>query len=298
MIKKITLETIKEEIKNLGVKKGDILFLSADLLRVGYYNKSSEQTLKDWVNILIDAVGEDGTLIIPANTNTFPRFIKDKNLIFRKETPPDCGSLSLAFFKYANVIRSRHPTNSCFGLGKYAEEILTGHDEYSGAYSIYGKIIEHGGKNLMLGTASDKKNCPMPFHYVQELLGHTSSHPSSNFRQCYFEDLEGNLKLFKRKDVGGCTSGGFNTYGRHIAAGAIKFGNVGKSVSALVDTNKSFEVLMNIFTTRPSLIQCDNKNCVSCYGRFVYNRWGVIPFYIRSFPRIFKKFYKYIFSIK
>ena len=288
---KVTKDSIQQELSELGVKQGDILFLSADLMKVGYFNKNSEQTLREWVDILIEAVGEEGTLIVPSNTNSFSRFRKDKNLIFREDTPPDAGSLSTAFFKYASVMRSRHPTNSCFGWGKHAQQILGDHNENSRAYSVYGKIIELGGKNLMLGTASDKKNCPMPFHYVQELLGHTATHPSSNLRQCYYEDRDGEIKLFNRRDVGGCTGGGMNTYGRHIIARAINFTKVGSSISALVDTKKSFDVLMDIFTNRPSLIQCDNKNCVSCYGRFVYNGWGVIPFYLRIFPRLFKKLF-------
>lgn len=291
MINKVTIDNILKELSDLGVKQGDTLFLSADLMKVGYFNKTSEQTLKDWVTILIEAVGEEGTLIVPANTNSFSRFRKDKSLIFREDTPPDAGSLSTAFYKYASVIRSRHPTNSCFGWGKHAKHILSEHDEKSGAYSVYGKIIGLNGKNLMLGTASDNKNCPMPFHYVQELLGHTATHPSSKLRQCYYEDQNGEIRLFSRRDVGGCTSGGMNTYGRHIIARAINFAKVGKSISALVDTRRSFDVLMDIFTNRPSLIRCDNKYCFSCYGRFVYNGFGVFPFYLRVLPRLFRKFF-------
>lgn len=289
MSRRITKETLITSLYSLGVQEGDILFLSADLMKVGYFNKNIEETLKDWVDILLTLVGDKGTLIIPSNTDSFSRFRKQSDVIFQEDTPPNCGSLSTAFYKYASVIRSKHPTNSCFGIGPHAKEILDGHNEDSLSYSLYGKIIELGGKNLMLGTVEDHRNSPMPFHYCQELLGHTVSHPSAGLRQSYYIDLHGNKQLFTRRDVGGCTRGALNTFGEHVASKAIKFGMVGKSLSALVDTQKSYNVLMNIFTTRPYLIRCSDTSCVSCYGRFVYNRYGVFMFYIRMLPKFVRK---------
>lgn len=286
MSKKINKEQLVESIHNLGVKNGDVLFLSADLMRVGYFNKNIDTTMKDWVEILKKVVGEEGTLIIPANTASFYRFNKNKDIVFKPDTPPNSGSLSMAFYLYADVIRSSHPTNSCFGIGPSAQYILGEHNENSLAYSIYGKIIELGGKNLMLGTVEDNRNSPMPFHFCQEVLGHTLSHPSSGLLQSYFFDKNKRKKLFTRKDVGGCTRGAINTFGEHIARKAIKFGQVGKSVSALVDTQKSNTLLMKIFNDRPSLIRCNDKNCISCYGRFVYNGLGVVNFYSKFVPRL------------
>lgn len=294
MTKKITKETLIESIKNLGVKSGDILFVSADLMRTGYFNKNIESTLKDWVEILQTVVGSEGTLIIPSNTDSFSRFNKKKDMIFSPKTAPNSGSLSTAFYLYADVIRSTHPTNSCFGFGPKAKYILDDHNENSLSYSIYGKIIELGGKNLMLGTVEDKRNSPMAFHYCQEVLGHTRSHPLVKLQQTYFIDSKNNKKLFTRKDVGGCTAGALNTFGEHIAQKAIKFGTVGKSLSALVDTKKSNDVLMEIFTKRAYLIKCNNKSCICCYGRYTYNGFGVIRFYPK---RIVQLAYKVLIKI-
>lgn len=296
MAKKVTKDTIIESLKNLGVKDGDVLFLSADLMKVGYFNKNIDTTLKDWVDILQLAVGEQGTLIIPANTDSFLRFNKKSEVVFTSDTPPNSGSLSMAFYRYADVIRSSHPTNSCFGVGPKAEYILDGHDQNSLSYSIYGKIIELGGKNLMLGTVEDRKNCPMPFHYCQEVLGHTRSHPLVGFEQSYFINSNNEKELFTRKDAGGCTRGGLNTFGEHIAQKAIKFGTVGKSLSALVDTQKSNELLMDVFKNRPWLIRCSDKECISCYGRYVYNGFGVVKFYFKWFPKMAYKAIKMIIN--
>ena len=295
MKKKITKENLIESINNLGVKSGDILFLSADLMRIGYFNKDIDTTLKDWVEILQTVVGNEGTLIIPANTASFSRFNKNNDVVFTPDSAPNSGSISMAFYLYADVIRSTHPTNSCFGIGPKAQYILGEHNENSLSYSIYGKIIELGGKNLMLGTVEDNRNSPMPFHFCQEILGHTRSHPLVNLQQAYYIDSKNNKILFTRKDVGGCTRGAINTFGEHIAQKAIKFGQIGKSLSALVDTKKSSVVLMKIFNERASLIKCNNKSCISCYGRYVYNGFGVISFYSTYFPQLL---YKILIKIK
>ena len=43
--KMISSETIKADLYELGVRNGDIVFIAADLMRVGYYADSREQTM-------------------------------------------------------------------------------------------------------------------------------------------------------------------------------------------------------------------------------------------------------------
>ena len=46
------------------------------------------------------------------------------------------------------------------------------------SYTPFKRIIELGGKNLMLGTINDD-NAPMVMHYCQEQLGITKKRPFS-----------------------------------------------------------------------------------------------------------------------
>tara|TARA_X000001036_G_C20616656_1_gene781273 strand:- start:304 stop:1179 length:876 start_codon:yes stop_codon:yes gene_type:complete len=281
---RISKQEILGDLKNLGIQKNDIIFVAADLLRTGYFNKSVDQTLVDWVDIFDELMGDEGTLIIPAYTNIFFRLAKNKKIVFGKDTPPNSGSLSKAFYKYGNCIRSSHPTSSCFGKGPMAESILKNHDAYSSCYYPYGKIIELGGKNLLLASV-DRKNSPMAFHYAQEKLGHTLNHPYSKLFQTYYYDDNGDIKLFTRKDTGGCTAGVYKTWGHHISENACRFGLVGKGMSAYVDARMSFEILTEILKTNPKLIKCDDRYCTSCYGRTVYNGFGVTTFYPRKIAK-------------
>ena len=128
----------------------------------------------------------------------------------------------------------------------------------------------------------------MTFHLVQERLGHTRSHPSNGLRQTYFEDpLTGEINLFTRRDVGGCTRGLYNLIGQHLIDHAMKIGTIGRGLSACVDIEKSARLIEQVLKNNPNVIRCDDLNCVSCYGRFVYNGLGVFKFWPKKILRYF-----------
>jgi aminoglycoside 3-N-acetyltransferase len=268
---KISLEQIEAEIKSLGVRSGDTVFLASDLLKVGYFSINREATLKNWVDLLIKVVGDDGTLVVPAYTSSFTIFNRKSNIIFSKQSATTSGSLSQAFQMHPGVVRSTHPTNSCFAIGKYAKFVLDGHDENASSYLPYQKVIQLKGKNLMLGAIEDDKLAPMAMHCAQEALGLTKKHWLAKMLQAYYYDEHGVIRLFTRNDVGGCTSGGHKALGFHVIEKAIKFGKVGRALSALIDCEKSFTIFKRILTESPELLKCDKrKSCASCYGSPIY----------------------------
>jgi aminoglycoside 3-N-acetyltransferase len=268
---KISLQQIKSEVASLGVKEGDTIFISADLLKIGYFSINKEVTFKNLLGILIEIVGSDGTLVIPAYTNSFNFFSKKTDVVFSKNTPTTSGSLSQAFQMCPLVVRSTHPTNSCFAIGKYATYILDGHDENSSSYLPYQRVVSLKGKNLMLGTLEDPKLAPMAMHCAQEVLGLTKKHWLAKIPQSYYYDAHGRLKLFTRNDVGGCTGGGYKLLGAHVINKAISFGKVGRSLSALIDCEKSLAIFKKALIENPESIKCDEKKtCACCYGSPIY----------------------------
>ena len=268
---KVSKSQIETEIKALGVKEGDTLFLAADLLRVGYFSDNKEATLREWVEILIKVVGERGTLVIPAYTKSFPFYSRETDIVFSEEAPTTSGSLSQAFQAYPGVIRSKHPTNSCFAIGRHSKYILDGHDELSPSYLPYRKVVELKGKNLMLGTVEDPNLAPMAMHCAQESLGLTKKHWLAGILQSYYKDQAGNVRLFTRRDAGGCSGGGHNLLGRHIVERAITFGKVGRSLSACIDCEKSLKIFEGALQKSPAMVKCENiSSCACCYGSPIY----------------------------
>jgi aminoglycoside 3-N-acetyltransferase len=278
----ISRESITKDIRNLGIKAGDTLYIAADLLEVGFFVRNLKQTYKEWVDLLLEIVGPSGTIIVPAYTNIFLRFKRDKNNIFDRFSKPNSGSLALAILHDERSVRSMHPTNSYLGLGLNAHFILDNHDHTKLSYYPIGKIVELGGKILMMGTI-DKTNAPAVFHYAQEFLGHTMHHPYNGLYQTYYKDTSGNIKLFTKHDNGGCSRGGYNLYGSLIVNDAVRFGLIGNGKSSVSDAKKSFEIISEILRRKPEIVLCDDKFCTSCYGRWSYNGINTIHFYINKY---------------
>ena len=146
-------------------------------MRVGYFNSNRSKTLSDWIDILVDCVGDTGTIIIPSYTDSFLRFKENKKVIFTENSISLSGSLSQALLdnklRFKNFIRSNHPTNSLIGIGEKSKEILEDHNETTSAYLPYHKLVKLNAKNLMLGSYDDPNLSPMAIHAAQESLGFT-----------------------------------------------------------------------------------------------------------------------------
>lgn len=267
----ITLESLFDQLYELGVRKGDTLFIAADLMRLNYFNKSRLQTLDDITNMLLSLVGDEGTIVIPSYTQTFYRFKKNPNLIFEKGKNSTSGNLSNHLLNHPNVIRSNHPTNSVLAIGRNADFITRDHDENSSSYLPLLRVIQLEGKNLMLGCFTDFSLAPMALHAAQEKLGYTLKNWRSGLLQTYYHNNDNKRKIFTRYGIGGCSSGAHKALSYHFKAGAIKVMSTGKSLSAIIDTKKSYAIFLNLLNENPEYLRCEDKTCHDCYGSSIYN---------------------------
>lgn len=284
----ISKETIIQDLKNLGLQEGDCVFLNSDLLRAGYLNKTRKKTLEDWIDIFKEVLGEKGTLVLPSYTATFFVWKKDKSIIFDRDSPTYAGAFPSFLLKKEEAYRSTHPTHSCIAVGFDAKNITDQHTEENLSYSILGEIIKRNGKFLLLGTV-DKNNAPQGMHYAQELLGYTKKSPYKYLLQTFYRK-KNKVSLFTKKDIGGCSRGGYNLYGELLVNNEIVLGKVGNADSALMKAKESTELIKNKLREKPTITQCDHKDCMDCYGSFYINGMKIFPFYIKL---IFSKIMRY-----
>jgi aminoglycoside 3-N-acetyltransferase len=286
----VTKDSVLADLRGLGVVEGDLLFVTANLGSVGYLASSRSQTMQDWVSILGSAVGSSGTVVVAAYTPSFFRFRKDNGVVFSRSAKSNAGPLANAFLTDARAVRSEHPTNSYVGIGPLAEQILCSPDSATRSYTPIGKMVSLGAKNLMLGTV-DTDNAPMCFHYAQECLGITSSEPTAGWFQTFVDCGDGKKRLFTRNDVGGCSRGAHNLYGKLLAKDAMRIGRVGKSLSALIDGPSSLDIISKVLKTQRQLVLCEDQSCTSCYGRWSNVGARVLWFYPRKLiARLFRRF--------
>ena len=276
----LTKVGIIESLRNLGIKEKDFLFVTADIMKVGYFNISREQTLLDWIDIFRTVVGEEGGIVMASYTHGFLRF-KKKDIVFSRFIETYTGSLPNELIRQPDSLRSTHPTHSVIAIGKNLKPLIENHTETSLSYSILGDMINYqNSKFLMLGTM-DKVNAPQATHYVQEELGYTKWSPYKFLYQIYYMK-DGIKKLYTKNDYGGCSGGSYKLYGPLIVGNAIEIGKVGRAPSGLMSAQKSYQVIKSVLSENKRAVLCDDKCCTQCYGNVFYNGWGVFPFVIRK----------------
>ena len=279
---KPTFDTVLDQLVALGVRQGDVLFVTADLMQVGLFVKSRSETMRIWVDLLYQSVGAEGTIIVASYTPVFFRLKKDSRVVFGPQTASTSGALSNALLSDPRSKRSQHPTNSCVAIGRDAQEILCGHDQNSMSYSVLGEIAERGGKHLMLGTV-DRMNAPLGFHYAQEILGITKTEPTVGMFQTYYHDASGQLQLFTKWDVGGCSRGGYKMLGALVLENAITLGQIGNAKTALIDVKKSTTIAQSALTSDRRAFICDDPWCTSCRGRWAVSGLATPYFFFKKF---------------
>jgi len=110
-------EKIKNDFENMGLKKGDVVLIRASLKSIGQVDFSDKM---DYINTILDVIGEEGTLISLAFTVS--NFIfRNKNIIFDGSNESYAGGFPNLMLKHPKSIRSKHPMNSYVAIGKYAE---------------------------------------------------------------------------------------------------------------------------------------------------------------------------------
>lgn len=178
---KLSKEDLENIFRNkLDLKSGDISFVHSSLDRLNL-DFPSFQVL----DILLDIVGPDGTLIFPTYPKlTSYKFLKSGEIFDQRRTPSYMGILSEFARRHSKALRSLHPTKSVAAIGKHAEEITNSHhlsiypydknSPYYKAYELNSKAIGIGIKTTFYSAVhvlDDLYLDKLPFNpYVDELF--------------------------------------------------------------------------------------------------------------------------------
>ncbi|WJE50585.1 AAC(3) family N-acetyltransferase [Bacillus cereus] len=165
-----TIETITNDLKEIGLKKGMTVIVHSSLSSIGWVSGGAVAV----VEALMNVITEDGTIIMPTQTSDLsdpknwvrPPVPEDWWQIIRDNVPafhPDItptramGKVVECFRTYPNVKRSNHPLNSFAAWGKHAEAIIAEHSLSIsfGEYSPLKKIYDLDGYVLLIGVGYD-----------------------------------------------------------------------------------------------------------------------------------------------
>lgn len=164
MVTQQTVLRISADLKRLGVKPGDTLLVHSSLKSMGHVPGGAKTVIYG----LLDAIGHEGTLLMPALTFMF---VSPEQPLFDPDVTPSCvGAIPEFFRTMARTIRSIHPTHSVCGIGPRAAKMLGNHvvdTSPVGEYSPFRLLPLVGGKILMLGCGLEPNTS---MHGVEELV--------------------------------------------------------------------------------------------------------------------------------
>ena len=139
-------------LKELKISEGSVVFIhsSVDNLNITF------DTLRI-LEILLETVGESGTLVFPCWHFTYRAedYLKSEKVFDVRRSPSALGMLSEMARRYPGAHRSLHPTNSIVAIGKHAASITEAHhtDIYPcGEKSPYYRTMELGGIIVGIGV--------------------------------------------------------------------------------------------------------------------------------------------------
>lgn len=158
-----TMRKVSSDLLGAGLRPGSVVFVHSSLSALGWVPGGAETV----INGLLDAIGADGTLLLPAFSYNS---VGKANPHFDVLLTPSCvGAIPEYFRQREGSIRSIHPTHSVCGAGSQAVAICGDHqlDETPvGGHSPLRKVRDLGGQVVFLGCGMHPNTS---MHGVEEL---------------------------------------------------------------------------------------------------------------------------------
>ena len=142
---------LKDALLNLGVKRGDCLFIHSALRALGRFTPARKLNgLEAILEVLKECVGETGTLAVP--TFNFA-FCKGEIIDIQKVPGDGMGALSEYIRQHNDSLRTYHPFHSISVIGKNADYIFKskGYSEFSEG-SFFDALLKTRCKILFYGV--------------------------------------------------------------------------------------------------------------------------------------------------
>lgn len=257
-------DKIKDSLSHLGIGKGDVVLIRGALKSLG------RAYLKDinFLDAILEVIGKEGTLVSLAFTKSSTILPPKKSDHFNVNKPTYAGAIPQLMLDHPESYRSQHPMCSFVAIGKHAEYITAGHDHTSPAYAPMEKIMELGGKGVLVGCVKSSPGFTTA-HLAEYKLGMHKLVILPKLTTTYFRDKTGEIKLFRRPDLGLCSQSYYKFYAYYVREGVLQSARVGEAYSIMVPLQEAYKIEYDLLKKDRKFNICNNPICVACYAR----RW-------------------------
>jgi len=265
-------EDLVRDIKELGIKEGELLHLKVSLRAIGEI-EGGANTL---IEALLEAVGETGTIVCDAFIDVYslPLTKEDAGKIADDNTPSYAGAFANAMIKHPKSVRSKHPIQKFSAIGALAEELCNNHTPESGGYDLLWDMIKRNATNLTIGG---KVIGVGTTHVAVEHMGFKKK--QMNIGRNYYAP-NGDVNLAKVNWNGGCGLGFRKFIPLYREKNVmIKEGNIGNAHSYYTDMNGTYNVEIEKLKEEPKFFFCDKPDCYSCRMTWEHSDKKRVKFY-------------------
>lgn len=255
----LSADSLLEDFLRMGVAPGDTILLRASLGAVGRLRGGADV----FIGALLKAVGAEGTIVSLAFTDG--AFLKKPKIedAFDSQKKSYAGALPNAMMKHPDAFRSRHPMCSYVAIGRLAQHITAQHDETSPAYEPVRKIVDAGGKCMLVGCVGSSPGFTTT-HLAEADLGLSSLAVFPKLTSTYYKTERGEVKLFRRTDPGLCSNSFYKFYALYVKAEVLITGKVGNAYSIIAPAQDCYKIDYTALKKNKKLNVCDSPDCFTC----------------------------------
>ena len=279
-----TLESLKEDFRNIGIKVGDTLFLRISYKAVGEVEGGPMTFLK----ALHEVVGEDGTIILTA----FPkRHISQLRFFHRKEiysyeNPPysTTGIMSVMATSYPGALLSRKLEFPFVVIGKQASYLTQAHTHEKSGYWLLEEAIEKFNcKCLRVGGKEFTGTTHIAFTNGLRKTGNYQKKPKYGL---YL--LENGKRMWYDTENTIFCYAAFHKTKANILIERKKEGRIGNGNAIITDMRETLKKEEEYITHNMSQMLCEDKDCLLCRVSFSFsdsNSWLYLTYQLTHLLR-------------
>ena len=245
----LTRQEIVDGLRQLGVREGSVVMAHSALSAFGRVEGGAETIIE----ALIEAVGPNGTLLMPAMASEQP---------FRIESSPSTvGKITEVFRSYPGATRSLHPTHSVAGIGPLVDELIAGHIDQPtalGPESPWGRMAERDDAFILLLGCDQDRNTLL--HSAEEAVDGAYLNTLSRT----YIDADGNERTKVLESFPGPHRDFIGLDPLFESAGVMAVGKIGGAVCRLMSAGQTLMLAIEALRRDPAAVLCDNPHCRDC----------------------------------
>jgi aminoglycoside 3-N-acetyltransferase len=211
---------------------------------------------------LLDAVGDGGTILLPAftATETLSGRTVGRPVAYHPDMPVsrEIGVVAEAFRHLPGALRSSHPTHSFCAWGRQAREVLSTQRDNNPLGPLK-KLNVVQGQVLLLGTSLQAATA---VYLAQERVGAAALTRRTALRV----NASGYAERVVLENVPGCSLG-FVKLEQHLDPSKVRSVQLAHGVARKIPIRYLVQLATSVLEHDTQALSCDRPDCESCTGQ-------------------------------